>query len=462
MSNKKQYCALDLFAGCGGLSEGFVQKGFDVVSHVEKNSRACETLRTRSAFHYLKAEDNLDLYHKYQTDDVPRDRFKNQISAIWADIENRVIEEEISEDSISTIINRLQDNLDRFGYDKYHVLLGGPPCQAYSVVGRARDDKGMEGDGRHLLYQFYLEILRELEPELFVFENVPGLISASNRGKKVFQVLRRDLEDLNPKYEIAPTAEKFFGAPRDYILNSNHFGVPQKRKRIFLIGYQKQLLEKSSELENIFRAIQAKQAKAGNKPVRTVFHAISDLPGLKPEEGNDFWYPEHPAPAMAKYQQEMREHSPGGGISNHRARSHMEEDLRRYEYFIKNKKFRENGTGSKNVTIEDLKADNEDLLPNHDNLSSFVDRFKVQFWDRPAYTITSHIRKDGHYYIHPDISQIRSFTVREAARCQSFPDSFIFEGPRTEQFNQVGNAVPPLLAEELAAEILKQLQLIHS
>ena len=237
--------------------------------------------------------------------------------------------------------------------------------------------------------------------------------------------------------------------------------MPQNRRRLILIGYRKDLKEKNPAIDTVFMKLQRKAelnsfyTDFGSQELLTVKDAISDLPTLQPGEGINDWFGKYENNnGLTTYQKEMRKDSPG--VLNHRARTHMPSDLKRYKFFI-----RHINKYGKPANIEILKINNNGLLPAHKHLDKFVDRFKVQRWDRPASTITAHIAKDGHYFIHPDKEQCRSFTVREAARCQSFPDNFKFEGPRTEQFRQVGNAVPPLLARAIAEELKVELKKIY-
>jgi len=451
--------AIDLFAGCGGLSEGFARAGFKVIARIEMDKWACESMKTRTLYYKLKEKKKLYWYFKYLKNEISKEAIYQRFPEIKNEIDLEVIKTEFGRDPLKKIVKRIQNVKRYYGTLQFHVLLGGPPCQPYSIVGRSRDPERMINDERHFLYEYYLKILESVQPDFFLFENVPGLITANAAGEEIFHKILDDFSAISPSYEVAPSINEFRENPRSYILDSSEFKVPQKRKRIFLIGYKKILLDKRPIIRTIFQRIQ----KAGlrnieNEGVLTVTDAIGDLPPLKPGEGKDSWYTAYNSydngHGLTKYQIKMRENSPG--ILNHKARTHMQSDLERYRYFIEKHK-----NGNHSVTIKDLGEERPDLMPRHKNLDGFLDRFRVQWWNRPSSTITAHICKDGHYYIHPDISQCRSFTVREAARCQSFPDNFKFEGPRTEQFRQVGNAVPPILAEVIATSIFKELQRIY-
>jgi DNA (cytosine-5)-methyltransferase 1 len=299
----------------------------------------------------------------------------------------------------------------------------------------------MQKDERHFLYQHYLSVLQDLQPDFFVLENVPGLLTATVDDKDIFQRMLSDFSSIRPAYEIAPSYNEFRLNPRGYLLDSSRFLVPQRRRRVLLIGYKGSLTKENEDVKNVFRALKKREQKVELH----VDDAISDLPELRPGEGNDRWFGPYPENKGIKdYQHAMRKGS--RGVCNHRARTHMESDLERYKFFIQH-----HLNGDKRATLLDLMHEKPELTPahKHKHLDKFIDRFKVQWWTCPSATVMAHIAKDGHYYIHPDLQQCRSFTVREAARCQSFPDNFFFEGPRTEQFKQVGNAVPPRMAKAI-------------
>jgi len=453
--NKHRFYVIDLFAGCGGLSEGFKQAGFDIIAQVEMNKWACETLRTRHLYHGLKEIAKGYLYHRYLREEVSRENVLNRFPDLRKSISHRVIQGTLGKDWTEWILEKIESSKKYHDAPEFHVLLGGPPCQPYSLVGRARDPFRMENDERHYLYRHYLEILRSLQPDIFVYENVPGLFTARAEGKEIFLRILNDFSSLNPPYEITPPLEQIYEDPCSYILDSADFHIPQSRKRLILIGYKRSLEHKNPGIKEIFTGLQKQALKSRKEDSLTIDDAIGDLPALEPGEGSDGWFGPYNCSTNVKYYQiKMRKNSLG--IVNHRARTHMKSDLERYRFFIEHHR---NGNGA--ATLNDLKEERPDLIPNHRHLDKFLDRFKVQWWDRPASTITAHICKDGHYYIHPDINQCRSFTVREAARCQSFPDNFKFEGPRTEQFRQVGNAVPPLLACEIAGVIIEELRKVY-
>jgi DNA (cytosine-5)-methyltransferase 1 len=452
---KPIFYAIDLFAGCGGLSEGFTQAGFEVIAQVEMDKWACETLRTRHLYHGLKRRGRSYLYRRYLRQEVEREEILGRFADLNESISHRVIQATLGENGTEPILQKIEASRRYHGAPQFHVLLGGPPCQPYSLAGRSRDPFRMENDERHYLYRHYLEILEGLQPDFFLYENVPGLFTARAEGKEIFARILNDFLSLNPPYEITPPLEQVLEEPCSYILNSVDFHIPQTRKRLILIGYRKSLERKNAGIKNIFKGLQKQALKNRKAGHLTVSDAIGDLPPLQPGEGNDGWFgPYNSNTNPRSYQTRMRKDSPG--ILNHRARTHMPGDLERYRFFIEHHR---NGNGA--ARLNDLIEERPDLIPDHRHLDGFLDRFKVQWWDHPSSTITAHICKDGHYYIHPDINQCRSFTVREAARCQSFPDNFKFEGPRTEQFRQVGNAVPPLLARVIASHIFRELKNLY-
>lgn len=451
--NNKVYFVMDLFAGCGGLSEGFKQAGFEVIAQIEMDKWSCETLKTRHLYYGLKKTGKEYFYSQLLKEESSRGDILDKFPEIRESISYRVIQVEFGKESFKKILKKVEATRKFHRAPKFHVVIGGPPCQPYSLIGRARDPHRMRNDNRHFLYEYYLRILKNVQPDFFVFENVPGLITANAKGQEIFSRMLDDFRNINPSYEIAPSFDEYSREPWQYLLDSNKYGIPQKRKRIFFIGYKKTLISKNSDIKNVFRKILRTRVLAYRGS--TVSDAIGDLPSLKPGEGRDYWFGQYQNVAVTPYQNKMRQSSPG--ILNHKARTHMKSDLKRYKFFIE-----QHINGSKAATLIDLMKKRPDLTPAHNNLDKFLDRFKVQWWSQPASTITAHICKDGHYYIHPDIYQCRSFTAREAARCQSFPDNFKFEGPRTEQFKQIGNAVPPVLARVIAANLLKELKKIYN
>lgn len=406
---------IDLFAGAGGLSEGFTSVGFNPIAHVEMNSDACQTLKTRVAYYYLKKYNKLNLYRNYLSKKITRNQLYDYIPD---SVLNNIIKQTMSKDSMSELFDQIDFIKEQNNISHIDLVVGGPPCQAYSLVGRAVKSDGMIGDPRNYLYQLYIEVLKKYAPKIFVFENVPGMLTAN--GGQYFK-------DMKKAFDMA-------GYSIDYsTLNSRNFGVLQDRKRVILIGWKKDLNYKYP----IFKQL---------NPNSIVADLLADLPEIQAGE-------EHNVYASA----ELNNYLKTTGIRKkddiltwHIARPHIDRDREIYRRVI----------DSWNKEKKRLKyTDLPEGLCTHKNRTAFLDRFKVVASDLPVcHTMMAHISKDGHYFIHPDINQARSISVREAARIQSFPDDFYFEGSRTAAFTQIGNAVPPLMAKGIAEKIKEMLE----
>ena len=408
---------LDLFAGAGGLSEGFIQAGFDPVAHVESDPAACFTLKTRMAYHWLMSQNLTEVYVDYLERSLDRNTLYSQVPEM---VTGSVINEEINEESLTAIFQRIDSLL---GNRKLDLIIGGPPCQAYSLIGRSRDVNRMKGDKRNYLYTYYAEFLRKYDPLYFIFENVIGLHSANDvNGESYLDTMRDMFFSYGYETELKT-------------LTAYEHGVPQRRKRIVLVGRKGKQTGFYPDPESL---------KAGI----VIDEVFSDLPALKAGQGTAG--PCH----MAKYDGTWLCEA---GIRNgdlpvtwHQARPHNDQDLEIYKIAVK----LWNRIGAR-LDYNDL----PDHLKTHRNRRSFKDRFKVVASDLPyAQTIVAHIARDGHYYIHPDIVQNRSLTPREAARLQTFPDDYFFESrsghpQRTHTFSQIGNAVPVLLARKIADKL---------
>lgn len=394
---------IDLFAGASGMSEGFIKAGFNPISHIEMNPEACQTIKTRAAYHYLKTKNNLDLYYQYIKGEITRENFLKEIPK---EILDSVLNIEINDDTISGLF----ETIKKTG-KKVDLIIGGPPCQAYSLLRRHQAD--IEDDPRNKLYIQYGRFLKEFQPKAFVFENVPGLLTA-NKGEH-FKNLKAYFRRIG--YEVY----------HDTLIASD-FGVLQARKRIIIVGWKKENDFGFPEFEKIIKQY-------------TVNDAFQDLPKLKPGEGfQKTAYTE----SKNEYLQKFELRNGVDFVTQHISRPHNTRDLAIYKTAIQkwNK-------GKERLKYPDL----PDELKTHKNETSFTDRYKVVDGKGVAHTVVAHIAKDGHYYIHPDEKQCRSISVREAARLQSFPDDFYFEGSRSAAFKQIGNAVPPLMANAIAKKM---------
>jgi DNA (cytosine-5)-methyltransferase 1 len=531
---------IDLFAGPGGLGEGFTKVdgpiGFDVRLSCEVDRVACRTLRLRKFFHLSGPEARTD-YLQFVEGKLGLPELVARHRKLWSEAARRTAKLELGNPRTRLHLHRriaraLGDQKEQF------VLIGGPPCQAYSIIGRSRRlgigdrnakpyanhhrrklAKDFYEDPKHRLYREYLEILAFHRPLIFVMENVKGLasarVSAASDSARIFDHIVSDLTEpakavaeeisvalksefgpLKPtKYRLVSLATEnqsnFFGglAASDFVIKCEQFGVPQARHRLIIVGIREDVEGTVPSLES--------------KPPVAAVTALQDLPALRSglsgrDDSADAWAKTiraeyanrlqgraEPRLELPKIVRKIRDTARllprraerSGKVDRidrdsellrwfrdapltiplqHETRSHMPSDLARYLFCSAFAK-----THGRSPTLEEWPVGG--LRPKHKNVQArgkrlvvqgFSDRFKVQgVGNKPASTVTSHIAKDGHYYIHFDPVQCRSLTVREAARLQTFPDSYYFLGNRTQQYHQVGNAVPPFLAFQIGKAI---------
>ena len=518
MATPKPIPVIDLFAGPGGLGEGFSSLSgpdgsprFKLRVSIEKDPHAHSTLSLRALFRQFPKGKAPDCYY---------DRIRGHISreALFAHPDAREAgEEALNEARRAELGSKAHEEIDAriaaaLGDESNWVLIGGPPCQAYSIAGRSRrtkeDQEKFESDEKHFLYKEYLRIIRRFKPAVFVMENVKGMLSSTHGGSGIFERIMEDLSSPGDGLSygirsLVVPGETADLAPKDFIIEAERFGIPQSRHRVILFGVRSDIAAGTPEL-----SLHPERFIIPTSPVPvSVAEALSGLPRLrsclsrrsKTEDSHDAWLdilraaPDAmgdwsgsaspifkanlegaiaeaavcTSPGGAFIAKDMTRDGPGGrlhdwlvdprlgGVIQHDARSHMHSDLHRYLFAsCYAKTF---GVSPKVTQFP------RGLLPAHENATDdappFADRFRVQLASSPSSTVVAHIAKDGHYFIHPDPSQCRSLTVREAARLQTFPDNYFFEGNRTQQYTQVGNAVPPLLARKIALVVLDFMRL---
>ncbi len=414
---------IDLFAGAGGLSEGFIRAGCSPVAHIEMNIDAVNTIKTRISYYYLKSKNKLEIYNKYLEHKISRNELYSYIPKKNLDTAICI---KLSEENIYDVFKEVNKSIKKG--EEIDFIIGGPPCQAYSLVGRSiklakdkikkENNEDVIDDPRNYLYKLYFQFLSKYKPKAFVFENVTGLLNA--QGGRFYD------DFVNLVQSIGYNVD-------NRVLKAEDYGVLQARRRVIIVGWRADINEKYPEFKK-------------RNLTCTINEMFGDLPKLDPGEENNNYYD---SPCEYLIQSGIRTNK-DNILTEHVCRPHIERDREIYRCVIKAW-----NEGHRRLHYDEL----PEKLKTHKNRKSFVDRFKVVEGDtNTCDTMMAHISKDGHYFIHPDIKQARSLSIREAARIQSFPDNYYFEGSRTAAFMQIGNAVPPLMAEVIAKELVKILK----
>jgi len=517
--NKSRIGVIDIFAGPGGLGEGFSRfetptgsghHPFELIASAEMNGDAHGTLRLRAFYRLLVRQEGVAPAQYWEflksspllRREAVADYFgQSPWKALWEEASAEALNVTLGKDAAAN--KQLYDRIDavRDRYDEL-ILIGGPPCQAYSLVGRARQSKVVEfaqkGDPRHFLYKEYLAILARYKPAVFIMENVKGILSSKVGNQRMFKSIQEDLANpsealgelsrssaSSSRYVLLPihippgterTPELGADNPAVFLLRSEQHGLPQARHRVIIMGVREDFLgpgvatldgldeepaahieealsglprirsglsRRPDDVDEWFVAMERERKKvvaAVRRPFPKVAEALEDMmPAYELPRRATRYAPGRVTPLGEK----LRGSNPGI-VFNHEARGHMESDLGRYMFCAAfAQEYRRSPTSSDFPAV---------LAPDHENWETgdFADRFRVQRRGIPSSTITSHLSKDGHAFIHWDPAQCRCLTVREAARLQTFPDDYYFVGAPTHQRTQVGNAVPPALAAQIA------------
>ena len=501
----RAFAVVDLFAGAGGLGEGFAsfrdgagRQRYRIEMSVERDPAACETLRLRGFLRQFRGGFPDD-YYSFLNGEAPEPEWASRFPRRWERASREVVCRELGpRGGTRALLGRMEDIRNRYGGDT--VLIGGPPCQAYSLVGRGRNagrgDYDPDTDTRLVLYREFARVLRTLNPAAFVMENVKGILSASRWGHPVFQDVVGQLESAGSGYVLFPLSARAHELnardPKRFIVRAEDHGIPQARHRVILVGLRSDVVSaRSGNLLNLqdltpcatsgvlagmprqrsrlsrgldspgmwSRTVCDAAAEitswshrlrngAGPRLARAIEDAVSGMNGSPPawrrrsiRVGKDC-----PADLRRWLLDDRLER-----LHNNETRAHMPSDLGRYLFASAWGMAMGRTPGASDFPAF-LQPAHRSWAKNH-----FSDRFRVQLRKEPSSTITSHIAKDGHYYIHPDPAQCRSFTVREAARLQTFPDNYVFKGNRSQQYVQVGNAVPPFLALQVADRLWRAL-----
>ena len=420
---------IDLFAGAGGLSEGFIRAGYTPLAHIEMDKYACDTLKTRAAFHWLKNQGKLSVYKKYLHEKQEKEDGSKLWEQVPQEIIGTVIQSEIGEKTIAGIFEKVDNLIDNKQVD---IIIGGPPCQAYSVAGRLRMGKAVEDDPRNELYKYYVKFLERYQPKMFVFENVLGIRTAK-KGEPL-KNLTRLIEEAGYKMKLE-------------IQTASEHGVLQNRQRVIIVGWK---VQDENGNPTIFHYPELNKEENKYEVLKDLF---IDLPIRKHGEGqlcSPIQYTK-PLSEMKYLKKSNIRNNIFDFTTQHIARPNNDNDREIYKMALEmwlNEK--------KRIDYSKIPA----RLQRHKNKETCLNRFTVIDPYGYGHTVVAHISIDGHYYIYPTlnptIENVRSITIREAARLQSFPDDYYFEGSRSAAFKQIGNAVPVVLAHKVAEALKEQ------
>ncbi len=399
------YKLIDLFAGCGGLTEGFMQSGhFKEIAAIEWLEPQVKTLRHRLSTKWKE----IDVESRVMHFDIQRE---DELFHGWNDKEYGTGK------GLDYYINKEQ------GID---LIIGGPPCQAYSVAGRVRDENGMKDDYRNYLFEHYLSIVDRYKPKLFVFENVPGILSAKPSGIPITTIIKESF--LKIGYEIIDDL-------KIAVVNASDYGVPQNRNRVIIVGLKRNEFKNPQiMLQNFYKNILPKYK---SKKIFTVRDAIGDLPKLLPLFDEN------------SHKKKISHTTPECPISWHVPRYSNLRDMDTFRILEEDIASGRREYDSKKIS---------ELYEKKIGSKSPIHRYHVLEPDEPSTTIIAHLYKDGNRFIHYDPEQQRTITVREAARLQSFPDDFDFVGSRGHAYQMIGNAVPPKLGKVVAESIFELME----
>lgn len=414
-SNKRKYTFIDLFAGCGGLSEGFLQsKHFCGLAHVEWEMPMVETLRHRLTTKWKESKEatlkKVIHFDIQKTDELINGSWSKESLAIYGESNH----EDIKSHGLKGLI----------GNTHVDLIIGGPPCQAYSIHGRATDKDSMNNDYRNYLFESFCKVVQEFQPEIFVFENVAGLLSAKPGGVPVTKRIYEAFDAIG--YQILnPELLK------DALYNAVDFNVPQNRPRVIILGIKK---NSQFSLSELYGSIEKEKS---TKRKLTVRDAIGELPPL------------YPLPKQIRDGRRTRSHqlNPNPNIMQHEARNHGPREQGIFKEWVEN--------NMNHISHQDMIT----YYFQKTGHKTLYQKYKSLEWDKPSHTIVAHLSKDGYMFIHPDPAQQRSITIREAACIMTFPFDYEFLGNTAYNFKMIGNAVPVKFATAIADSLYKVLKI---